>query len=214
MKNQIIICFAVLFLIGIVSSIPSIPHIPHAFYGNVYYSDGTTLIEDGYIITAIIGDFEISAEIINGKYDLMVESNGGTIEFYISGQTEPIETFTFEFGQVTELNLTTNLTNTNNSSENNSSSSSSSSTSSKRGSSGGSGPSGSSTDDIINLNYKTSSLEGIGSIKTNESSEKISSGITGSVINFIGSGKVAITFISLIGILIAFIAVKKLRKKN
>ena len=123
---------------------------------------------------------------------------------------------------LTELNLTTNLTNPNSSnesnessennesSESNDSSSSSGSTSSK--SSGGSsgGTSGSSTDDgVINLNYETGSLEGIGFIKTNESSGKTGSGITGSVINFIGSGKIAITFMSLIGILILLLIIKR-----
>jgi len=215
MKKQIItiISLVILLSIGLVSA--DFPSIPHVFHGHVYYSDGN-LIQESFEITAKINDEEVgSSEIVNGEYDLAVAfETGKTIYFYIEGITKPIENYTFQELGRTELNLIINITNPNNSSENNSSSSSSSSTSSKRGSSGGSGPSGSSNDNIINLDYKTSSLEGIGSIKTNESSEKTSSGITGSVIDFIGSGKVAITFISLIGILIVLMIIKKCRLKK
>ena len=215
MKNQIIISLMILFLIGLISAITY----PHAFYGTVTYSDGT-LIQENLIITARLGDFEDTCIIQDGKYGynesaLIVESEtGGDIYFYIQGVNELIETFPFEALNITELNLTTNITNPNSSNESNDSSenneSSDSSTSS--GSGGYGGGSFSLDDNVIKLNYKTSSLGEINSVKINET--ETNPGITGSVIGFMNSGKGIVVFLVLTGILMTLFIIKKYKQKK
>ena len=92
-----------IFSISIISAIP-VPS-PHAFYGNVDYSNGQSL-EGETIITQINNLTVGSCEIVNGKYDLVVESEyGGLIYFYLEGKNEPLETFVFKAFEITELNL-------------------------------------------------------------------------------------------------------------
>jgi len=217
----------------------AIPPIPHAFEGNVYYSDGITLIGEGYIITAMIGDFEISADIINGKYDLMVESDGGTIEFYISEQTEAIGNYPFASSHITELDFTTELVNPvpepscGDSICNNEETCSTCSEDcgvcrtyddddDNGGSPGGGSPSGGSpttttSEDgqiIITAIDETSDEENETiDLIYNENQETIGPGITGEVIGFVKSG-VGMGLIFAVLVLIVGIGVVTLRKKK
>jgi len=103
MKNKILLIIIGIFLIGVISAIP-IPS-PHGFYGTVDYSNGLSL-EEGTIITQIDNLTVGSCEIVNGAYDLVVESEyGGVIYFYLEGKSEVLETFVFKAFEVTELNF-------------------------------------------------------------------------------------------------------------
>ena len=107
MKRQLTFFILGLFLIGLVSAIPS----PHGFNGKVYYSDGATLLKDGYSVTAKIGGVEKgSSNIVSGSYDLVVESSsGGNIYFYVN--SEAVGSRVFKNFEVTELNFTTSINN-------------------------------------------------------------------------------------------------------
>lgn len=98
-KYLIIICL--IFLISVAYAIP-IPS-PHGFYGSISYSNGTS-IENGIILAKINEDLVGSSNIIDGSYDLVVESEyGGLIYFYF--KDELIGNYTFEAFEVTELNF-------------------------------------------------------------------------------------------------------------
>jgi len=103
-KMRIKIYFIVLFgifLISLVSAVPS----PHGFYGTVSNSNGK-IIEDGIIIAEINELVVGVGDVINGTYDLTVESEyGGMIYFYFEGKMEPIANYTFDGFEITELNL-------------------------------------------------------------------------------------------------------------
>jgi len=211
MKKQIIISLAILFLIGTVFA--SMP-LPHAFHGIVTYSDGT-LIQESLEITAKINNEEVgSSNIINGKYDLVVESEseGETIYFYIEGLTEAIKTDKFESFEITELDFATTLTNPNITPVNPPSSNSGGSGSS--GSGGGNSP----NNPIIILN-KTGDDEVINNeenktINLNETEKTTSPKITGAVINFVNSNKGSSLIVVLIIIGIGMITIKKKYKTS
>ena len=207
MKKQLMFVMLSLFLIGVVFAIPPIPH---AFEGNVYYSDGTTLLEDGYTIIAIIGDFEISADIINGKYNLMVESDGGTIEFYISGQTEAIGNYPFVSSNITELDFTTTLTNPDTTPV------SPPPNNNNGGSPGGGSSSGDSPIIITSetTDNQTNTTNEENTIGLNGNQEPTSSGITGGVIGFIKTGGGLVTMIFAILIIVIGIGVIVIQKKH
>ncbi len=100
-KSLVIIILCLILLIGVVSAIP-IPS-PHGFHGSISYSNGT-LIEEGTIIAKINEDLAGSSDIIDGSYDLVVESEyGGLIYFYF--KDELIGNYTFNAFEVTELNF-------------------------------------------------------------------------------------------------------------
>ena len=208
MKKQIIISLAILFLIGTVFA--SMP-LPHAFHGIVTYSDGT-LIQESLEITAKINNEEVgSSNIINGKYDLVIESEseGETIYFYIEGLTEAIKTNKFESFEITELNFATTLTNPNITPVNPPSRSSGGS---------GSGGSNSPNNPIIILN-KTVNNEIINyeenkTISLNETEETTSPRITGAVINFVSSNKGSGLIVVLIIIGIGAITIKNKYKTS
>jgi len=102
-KNLIIVSLCLIFLIDVIFAIP-IPS-PHAFFGNVEYSNGI-LIEEGTIIAQIANITVGNSEIINGSYDLIVESEyGGLTYFYLGGKNEPIGAFLFDSFEITELNF-------------------------------------------------------------------------------------------------------------
>jgi len=87
-------------MISIVSAIPY----PHAFYGSVDYSDGESV--EGVIVTKIGDSIAGSCDIVDGFYDLVVESEyGGLIYFYLDGEDESIGTFLFDSFEITELNF-------------------------------------------------------------------------------------------------------------
>ena len=99
-----------LLLIGIVAAVPSLPH---SFRGTAKYSDGKP-IPNGYLVTAKLGDQEISTSSIikDGKYGyddpLLVsdtEGTGGKIYFYINGKLVENAPVDFEEGKTTILNL-------------------------------------------------------------------------------------------------------------
>lgn len=214
MKNQIIICFVVLFLIGLVSAIP----LPHAFYGNVYYSDGTP-IQENLIITAKLGDFNDSSVIKNGKYgyeDTLIvksESTNGTVYFYIDGLNEPIKNYTFKAFEITKLDFTTDLEKPVNGTDSEPETSPEDSDSSGDRDSSSSSNSGfyesSAKDNLITLNYETESLKESDTINLNKNLPETGSGITGSVINFVESGKGIMALVALIGILALIFIIKK-----
>jgi hypothetical protein len=184
MRKQIA-CLMALFVLGLASA--TIPT-PHGFYGEVDYSDGT-LIQESLTITAkISGTIVGNSNLVNGAYDLVVESeNGGTIDFYVDGQSNSIGNYIFTGFAVTELNFTTSLANPNQAT------SSSSSSGSSSGGGGGGGRSSSSssgttvstqtTDNSINLNTETENNGNINLI-SNENQKKTNPGITGAVIGF------------------------------
>ncbi len=98
MKKYLIVLIGI-FLISFISAVPY----PHAFYGNVNYSDGN-FVETG-TITAMIDEAIVgSSNIINGAYDLTIESEyGGLIYFYFN--EEPFTSRIFNVFEITELNL-------------------------------------------------------------------------------------------------------------
>ncbi len=101
---RIKICLAILFGIFFISLVSAIPS-PHAFYGTV--SDSNENVVDGGLITAEINGIEVaSANIIDGSYDLTVESEyGGVIYFYFLMTENPIANYTFDSFEVTELDF-------------------------------------------------------------------------------------------------------------
>ena len=102
MNKRFLLIIIGIFLISIVSAVP-VPS-PHAFYGTVDYSNGKPV--EGTIITQIDNLIVGSCEIVNGAYDLVVESEyGGVIYFYLEGKSEVLETFVFKAFKITELNL-------------------------------------------------------------------------------------------------------------
>lgn len=196
-----ITCLLVLFIIGLGSAV--IPT-PHGFEGNVYYSDGT-LIQPSLEITAKINDVEKGGDSLsNGAYDLVVESeSGGTIYFYIDGQSSSIGNYVFDSFAITELDFATLLSNP----DTEDTSSSSSTTSSGGGSSGGS----SSSNSIItletndNVEQEPEQISLAGSQKT--------SGITGGAIGFSESG-IGVGIISALIIIFIGAAVVVLKKTS
>jgi len=99
-KNLIIVSLCLIFLISMVSAIP----LPHAFYGNVKYSNGENV--EGMITAKIDESIVGSCDIIDGEYNLVVESEyGGLIYFYLEGENESVGTFLFDSFEVTELNF-------------------------------------------------------------------------------------------------------------
>jgi len=202
MKKQIILTILIsISLIGLISA--SIPPIPHAFEGNVYYSDRTTLIGDGYTITAIIGDFEISADIINGKYDLMVKSYGGTIEFYISGQTEAIGNYPFVSSNITELDFKTTFTNPD-----------TTPVSPPPNNKNGNRPSGGSSTIILNKTTDNQTTNEKNTLGLNGNQKPTNPGITGGVISFIKTGGGLIILIFSVLIIVIGIGVIILKRKT
>ena len=104
-KNLIMVSLCLIFLIGVVSAIP-IPS-PHGFHGIISYSNGT-LIEEGTILAKINEGLVGSSDIIDGSYDLIVESEyGEIINFYF--EDELIGNYTFKAFEVTELNFVINI---------------------------------------------------------------------------------------------------------
>lgn len=102
-KDLVIVGLCLIFLIDVIFAIP-IPS-PHAFYGNVKYSNGI-LIEEGTIIAQIANITVGNSEIINGSYDLIVESDyGEIIYFYLEGKKESLGNYMFQAFEVTELNF-------------------------------------------------------------------------------------------------------------
>jgi hypothetical protein len=208
MRKQII-CFMALFVLGLASAVITTPH---GFYGEVDYSDGV-LIQDSLSITAKISGMIVgTTTIINGIYDLVVESeNGGTIDFYIQGQSGTIGNYVFTGFAVTELDFATSLANPN------AGSSSSSSSSSGGGGGGGSSSSSSSStstqtpDNTINLNTETKNDNDINLI-SNENQGTKNPGITGAITGFAKTPEGIIFIIAGI-IILAGIWVMTLRKE-
>jgi len=124
--------------------------------------------------------------IVNGKYELIVESeDGGDIEFFIEGLNNKIGTYEFKDFEITNLDFTTTLVNLNPGVVNTGGGNSGG------GSSGGGSNGGSSsvTKEIINLNEKSLNEEEVEiNLKSNENHAPTSSGITGAVIGFAKSG--------------------------
>ena len=163
---------------------------PHAFYGDAYYSDRITLLENGYSVTAKINENIVGrSEVIDGNYDLITESEyGGLIYFYIN--EKEVENYTFEEFGITKLDFFTDIVkptspeNNDNNEENNNN---------DGGSPGGGSPSDSSTTQTpnntikLNIETKDDSKDSI-SLDKDKTSEKTSSGITGGVIGLIKSG--------------------------
>ena len=68
MRKQVILLFALVFSLNFISLISAVPPEPMAFYGNVSYTNGTT-IPNGYYIVAKIGTaVNGECEIIGGLY--------------------------------------------------------------------------------------------------------------------------------------------------
>jgi hypothetical protein len=189
---------------------------PHAFYGDVYYSDRITLLENGFSVTAKIeGVIVGSSEIMNGKYDLIIEGKKGkTIYFYIN--EKEVKNYIFEEFGITKLDFFTDIVkptspeNNDNNEENNNN---------DGGSLGGGSPSDSSTtqtnENTIKLNIETEddSKDSI-SLDKDKTSEKTSLGITGAVIGFVKSGgAIGLIFILLI-VGIGVMILKKGAPKN
>ncbi|MBU1252634.1 MAG: hypothetical protein KJ905_02490 [Nanoarchaeota archaeon] len=195
MKKQLTFVVLGLFLIGLASAIPS----PHAFNGNVYYSDGTSLLQENLEVTAELGDFEVSSMVTNGGYDLIVESDaGGTIYFFITkenGVYEEIRNYTFKSFEITELDLVTSIIKPVPPVAPPANNPPTSSPSSSGGSSGSSGSSTTTIDNTIQLNGEESSNsdgsngENINlSLNEEEILGRKNPGITGAAIGFIKSG--------------------------
>jgi len=187
----------VLFVVGLVSAIPS----PHAFYGEVYYSDGV-LIGEGLDITASINGNNKTDTLVNGAYDLVVESeSGGIVYFYIEGLTGMIGSYTFDSFAVTEFDFTTALSNPNTSGEEEDDTDESS------GGTSSSGGGSSSSDDVDYEEYGGEIFEGNNFVPDLETQE-ISAGITGGTIGIsdfnkvLGAGGVVLILVLLIMILI------------
>ena len=124
MKNKYLVFTVGIFLIGIVAAV----QLPHAFEGQVNNQNGEGL--DGVITAEMEGVVVASSGIINGIYDLVVESeNGGTIDFYIQGQSGTIGNYVFTGFAVTELDFTVQVSNSSSGGTGSSDSSSSSSSS-------------------------------------------------------------------------------------
>lgn len=104
MRNAVLFVFALVLLAG--SVLAAGPSPPHAFYGDVRYSNGT-FVQEGVIIAEINSQEAGASDIVNGAYDLIVESDtdGALISFYLQGESEAIETAIFEKFEVTELDL-------------------------------------------------------------------------------------------------------------
>ena len=188
----------VLFVIGLVSAVPS----PHAFYGEVHYSDWF-LIGEGLEITASINGNNKTDTLVNGAYDLVVESeSGGIVYFYIEGLTEPIGTREFESFAVTELDFTTALSNPNASGEEDDDTGGSTSGGTSSSGSGGSSSSSNNIYEEEPMVFEKNNL--VQDLETQE----ISSGITGSAIgvsNFnklLGIGSIGLVLVLLITTLI------------
>lgn len=106
--KKLMICLSVLFLIGIVSAVP----LPHGFHGSVTYSSGGNVA--GEIIAKISGVEKGNASIVDGVYDLVVESEeSGAIYFYIRGNETKIAEHSFSAFNITELNLVVQKESTN-----------------------------------------------------------------------------------------------------
>ncbi len=157
---------------------------PHAFYGDVHYSDGTTLLEKGYSVTAKIDGVEVGkSDIINGEYDLVVEGEKGeTIYFYVN--EEKVETSVFEEFGITELDFFTDIAKPTSPENNNDDNDNGDST--RKSSSSSSSSTTQTNDNTIKLNIKTEDDENTNLI-SNENQET-SPGITGAVIGFVKSG--------------------------
>ncbi len=117
MKRKILNYFLILILLNLAFANPISS--PHAFYGNVLYNNGS-LVSEGKIIAKINGIEKQSQEFLNGTYgyekSFIVEGNPGEIiEFYIDGEDNVLAKVVLEFGQITNLNFTINVTPQNNS---------------------------------------------------------------------------------------------------
>ncbi len=79
---------------------------PQGFYGTVYYFNGTS-VNSGTIITKMTNLNIGQGEIVNGNYNLVVESetNFGTISFYLNDDLHFLIMVPFNSGNVTELNF-------------------------------------------------------------------------------------------------------------
>jgi len=205
MKKQII-CLMVLFVIGMVSAIST----PHAFYGEVYYSDGV-LIEEGLEIRTEINENDETSTLVNGEYDLVVESDsGGLVYFYIEGLTEPIGTREFESFAITELDFTTLLSNPNFEEDDDTGGGGSSGGGSSGGGSSGGGSSP--INNIYDEEYPQRVFEKNNLVQDLET-QKISSGITGSAIGVSDFNKIlGIGSIGLILVLLITLIIIKSRK--
>ena len=102
MKKTILICLMVILFSGLV--LATGPGLPHAFYGVVKYSNGT-IVKEGMVVAKINNQQAGTSDIINGVYDLVVESNteGGKIYFYINNKE--VEDYVFKGFEITELDL-------------------------------------------------------------------------------------------------------------
>ncbi|MFH1608383.1 MAG: hypothetical protein ABIA78_04590 [archaeon] len=191
-------------LVGIGFVCAGIPS-PNAFYGDVYYSDGT-LIQDNLELTAKISGEEFSSILLNGGYDVVIESeNSGTVYFYIAGLEGAIGTQQFDAFAVTELDFTTELVNPASAGSN------PSTNPSKKGSS-----SGSSTIRLIpdvGDDVTPSSITGVVQTIDLEDDEQ-NSGVTGAVVGGIGTGQILVlAFGGLVLILGAVVIALGVRKR-
>ncbi len=99
----IILIVTLIFLINSVSAIS----FPHAFYGEVNYSNGEK-VNTGEIITKINENIVGSTVILDGEYNLIIESEyGGLIKFYFNN--ENLGNYTFKEFEVTRLDFIINI---------------------------------------------------------------------------------------------------------
>jgi len=86
-----------IFLISMVSAV----QLPHAFYGYINYSNGEGVAGT---ITAKINGVSVGSSVLSdGFYDLVVESNGGTVYFYLEDKL--LGNYIFDAFEITELNF-------------------------------------------------------------------------------------------------------------
>ncbi len=119
LTKVLIIIFAVSILLA--TPVAALEMMPHAFYGSVLVDDSPAL--DGLTVTVAIAGatfrYPVTTSTVNGKYGYVSEFkvpadetdtpakeggvNGNTIVFYVDGVEAG--TYTFEIGQVSNLNL-------------------------------------------------------------------------------------------------------------
>ena len=206
MKKTILICLMVVLLAGSVLAAGPAP--PHAFYGNVKYSNGT-FVQEGVVIAKINSQQAGTSDIINGAYDLIVESNteGARIYFYINNKR--VGDYLFKAFEITKLDLVADEVEDDTDDSNGEDDSGGSSGGS--GGSSNSGSSGSSTPKSLVLNpIERDDSEIVLDEQETETLNGGSSGITGGVIGAFGGGVIALGVVAvLILIVLAVVVVKR-----
>jgi hypothetical protein len=189
MQKKFVLTFIFVFVLSSAFVLAQGPGVPHQFYGTATYNNAAAVSLS--VETYIKGEKVASTTTANGIYgynpiflikDPEGEYEGKTIQFYLNGVNTG-QTYVFENGASTKLDLSASGTTTSPPPNGNGGSPGG-------GPGGGSSPSSTTstqtTNDIVDLNIETQDDE---IFNLDENQETTSPGITGAVIGFVKTGK-------------------------